>query len=115
MRKRFKNVFKAMAIFLTITYVGASLLSRIEGIPFGESLYRTFLLITTVAEYPAVTPQGQILSGVLLLSGLGVLLYMVILINKILIEIDVKRIMSLEMFRKKEDELIKKKLRKNKK
>ena len=63
----------------------------IENVEYGESVYRTFLLVATVSEYPAKTFSGKILSGIVVITGLGVLFYLVTVVSRIILEIDIRK------------------------
>jgi hypothetical protein len=89
MRGEIGGIIKSLVMLAIITIAGALLLSWIEELSFGESLYRTFLLIATVAEYPAMTAAGKITAAALVLLGLGIILYLVISLGRAVIHVDI--------------------------
>lgn len=76
MLNELKIVLKPLLLFFVVVIGGAYILSSIEGLEIGDSLYRTFLLVATVTEYPVTTMSGKIISSILVVVGLGLILYM---------------------------------------
>jgi len=90
LKKKSHLFLKPLIAFIIVIVVGAYLLSSFENVEFGESIYRTFLLVATVSEFPAVTLYGKILSSFLVIIGLGLILYMATTLTRILMTIDLR-------------------------
>ena len=82
--KELASLLKATGLLILLTLSGGYLLSVVEGIQFSDSLYYTFLLITTVTEYPAKTALGRVIASIILIFGLGLIFYVASIITKIL-------------------------------
>lgn len=93
MLNELKIVLKPLLIFVIVVIGGAYILSISEGVQFFESLYRTFLLVATVTEYPVKTSNGKIISSFLVVIGLGLILYIATSIARVLMKIDVQKIL----------------------
>jgi len=91
-KKIISRISKPLILLVSIILVSAKILGDIESIEYGESVYRTFLLVSTVSEYPAKTLPGKIFSGIVVITGLGILFYLVTVISRVLLEIDIRKV-----------------------
>lgn len=87
MEEQEKLVFGIIIIGILFV-IGSALYSDIEGYPILESFYYVVLSITTVGAFRAGphTEQGLILTIILVMSGMGILLYVVSQIAQLMVE-----------------------------
>ena len=99
--KQIFHILRVVGILIGFCIIVSLILGNIENIEFGESLYRTFLLMATVTEYPAKTMLGKLFSGIAVIFGLGLILYIVVSISRLIVQFDVQKILKLTKFTKK--------------
>jgi hypothetical protein len=99
--KRISHIVKIFIWFLIFCIVVALILSWLENVEFGESLYRTFLLMATVSEYPATNALGRVIAIIAMFFGLGIILYLVSVVAGIIVRIDMQKVLNLNRSVKK--------------
>lgn len=84
---RFRNALIGLAALVVFTALGTVGYMRLEGFRFGEALFMTVAVLSTVGLQPRpLGPNGQALTIVLVVVGLGVVLYTVALVTQQVIE-----------------------------
>ena len=85
--ERFRNALIGIAALIVLTAIGTAGYMRLEGFRLGEALFMTVTVLSTVGLQPRpLGPGGQVLTIVLIVLGLGVVLYTVALITQQVIE-----------------------------
>src|SRR5688572_27470219 len=85
--ERFRNALIGIAALVVLTAIGTAGYMRLEGFRFGEALFMTVAVLSTVGLQPRpLGPAGQALTVVLVVLGLGVVLYTVALVTQQIIE-----------------------------
>lgn len=84
---QFRNIFEGLFVFSVVLFGGAYLYGQIEGVTYFDSIYNTFLTITTVgAVIPPKTNAGIILLMFIIFIGMGIAIYIATLIARTVIE-----------------------------
>lgn len=84
---RFRNALIGVAALVVFTALGTLGYMYLEGFRFGEALFMTIAVLSTVGLQPRpLGPSGQALTIVLVVVGLGVVLYTVALVTQQVIE-----------------------------
>ncbi|MBR9690964.1 potassium channel family protein [Candidatus Woesearchaeota archaeon] len=82
-----KNILTAITLFLLLLLTGGALLGNVEGMAFFDSVYITFLTITTVgAAYTPLTPNGKMIIMGIILFGMGTVFYLLTTLASVFIE-----------------------------
>lgn len=85
--ERFRNALIGVGVLVVLTVLGTVGYMRLEGFRFGEALFMTVAVLSTVGLQPRpLGPAGQALTIALVVSGLGVVLYTVALVTQQVIE-----------------------------
>ncbi|MGB6928817.1 MAG: potassium channel family protein, partial [Syntrophobacteria bacterium] len=86
--KRTRNMFFAIVMLALVVSLGTAGYMILENWNFLDSLYMTVITISTVGfnEVNPVSNQGRILTMTVLISGLGVLAYVVGTLTRTLVE-----------------------------
>ncbi len=85
--ERFRNALIGLGALVALTALGTLGYVRLEGFRFGEALFMTVAVLSTVGLQPRpLGPSGQALTIVLVVLGLGVVLYTVALVTQQIIE-----------------------------
>ncbi len=84
---RFRNALIGVGILLVLTAGGTAGYMYLEGFRLGEAIFMTVTVLSTVGLQPRpLGPGGQALTVVLVVLGLGVVLYTVALVTQQVIE-----------------------------
>jgi voltage-gated potassium channel len=85
--ERFRNALIGIAALVVLTALGTVGYMRLEGFSLGEAVFMTVTVMSTVGLQPRpLGPGGQALTIVLVILGLGVVLYTVALVTQQVIE-----------------------------
>jgi voltage-gated potassium channel len=85
--ERFRNALVGVAALVVLTAIGTVGYMGLEGFRFGEAVFMTVTVLSTVGLQPRpLGPGGQALTIVLIVLGLGVVLYTVALVTQQVIE-----------------------------
>lgn len=85
--ERFRNALIGVGALIVLTAIGTVGYMRLEGFRLGEAIFMTVTVLSTVGLQPRpLGPGGQALTVVLVVLGLGVVLYTVALVTEQVIE-----------------------------
>jgi len=71
-----KSIFFGVLFFISVASFSASLLTMVEGIPFYDAIYSTFLMFLTVdILFKPETPFGKLIAVISIYLGMGAVLY----------------------------------------
>ncbi len=85
--ERFRNALIGIGALVVLTVLGAIGYMQLEGFSLGEAVFMTVAVLSTVGLQPRpLGPAGQALTVVLVVLGLGVVLYTVALVTQQVIE-----------------------------
>lgn len=85
--ERFRNALIGLGALVSLTGIGTVGYMRLEGFSLGEAIFMTVTVMSTVGLQPRpLGPGGQALTIVLVVLGLGVVLYTVALVTQQVIE-----------------------------
>jgi voltage-gated potassium channel len=85
--ERFRNALIGIGALVALTALGTVGYMRLEGFHLGEAIFMTVTVLSTVGLQPRpLGPGGQALTIVLVVLGLGVVLYTVALVTQQVIE-----------------------------
>jgi voltage-gated potassium channel len=102
-----KRLFLSLLLIIFINAFGVIGYMIIEGWNFRDSLFMTVITITTVgyAEVHDLTPAGEIFTIVLLIVGVGIILYLLGTAAKLLLEGELEDLIGRKRLEKKISEL----------
>lgn len=110
MREEHKNLAVGLILLTSLFFLGALVYSSIEGVSYSHSLFFVFMTITTVGSGIAIPESfsGLVFSIILVVSGMGIALYVFSQLSKIIIEGGVKNILKggIERMKKKKNHFV---------